>query len=719
VGELGVLCFVDAGGGDAEGEDAGVEAGELRLDVGVVEEVGVDELAEFGVLLVGGGADDGEDLVDFGVEEALAENTLAYHACCSEEDYIHGVMLQRGDVCKSADYSQSKEIAVPSMLNSKGVLSDQHPRLLIFAIVVFCCNAIAARAEVSARDILQHFYRAAGGRAWLRFEECDSAGTVTLAQKTGTIRYLENLHSGGNRADIEISALDIKQADGNDPMQNWHQDSAGDIQLSGPDDPVSIDDRYLTRRGYWRPDLGGAAVTVLAPQTQGSITWDLLQIKVPGGKGFTLWINRKTGLLERVEGSITKQLSDYRSVDGVLLPFIEKKPAGNGELTVAYTTRTLRKHLDNTAFDVPFRSDYQMPPPGVFTVPAEGGLIFQATINGKGPFKALFDTGSVNFMSESVAHRLGLKIDTQGIEFGTSSPATIQAHKIHVDTLQIGDLAVHDQTFYAADLPEDGDPPAFVVGYELLRRFAVRIDYEHESLTFYDGPSFHYSGSGTGVPLEIQRNGNGVFVEASIGKAAGRFIVDTGNEFGFSLTTGFTEKNDLVHVLGAHFLGYDGRGFGGPSPEAYVVRVNTLRIGDISAPSVIGHLTTDPSDKSELAGNIGQSVLRKFTEVFDCMHGQIFFERTKDSDRPEVFNGAGLIFDSFGRGLQVMTVLPGSPGALAGLKTGDVITAIDGKAPSDEVNSPPFLQPPGTELHLTVQRGSEIREVNLTLKTIM
>jgi hypothetical protein len=282
--------------------------------------------------------------------------------------------------------------------------------------------------------------------------------------------------------------------------------------------------------------------------------------------------------------------------------------------------------------------------------------------------------------------------------------------------LQIGDLAVHDQTFYTAALPEDDATPVLIVGYELLRRFAVRIDYERQSLSFYDGPRFHYSGSGNALPLDIQRNGNGMFIEASIGKASGRFLLDTGNEFGFSLTTGFTKKNDLVHALGAHFLAYNGRGFGGPSPEAYLVRVNTLRIGDVSVPSVIAHLTIDPSDKSELAGNIGQSILGRFTEVFDCMHSKIYFEKAKNSDRPEVFNGAGLIFDSFGHGLQVMTVLPGGPGAQAGLQTGDVITAIDGKAPSDEVNSPLFLQPPGTELHLKVRHGSETRELSLTLK---
>ena len=72
VGEVGVFCFVHAGGGDAEGEEAGVVAGELRFDGGVVEEVVVDEFSEFGVVLAGRGAHDGENLPHVGVEEAFA-----------------------------------------------------------------------------------------------------------------------------------------------------------------------------------------------------------------------------------------------------------------------------------------------------------------------------------------------------------------------------------------------------------------------------------------------------------------------------------------------------------------------------------------------------------------------------------------------------------------------------------------------------------------------
>ena len=67
----------------------------------------------------------------------------------------------------------------------------------------------------------------------------------------------------------------------------------------------------------------------------------------------------------------------------------------------------------------------------------------------------------------------------------------------------------------------------------------------------------------------------------------------------------------------------------------------------------------------------------------------------------------------------MMTVLPGSPGAQAGIEAGDLITAIDGKKLDDEVNQPAFLQPSGTQLQLAVQHGNETHEVTVTLRDVL
>jgi hypothetical protein len=588
-----------------------------------------------------------------------------------------------------------------------------------FFLCFSCYRVLAAEGQQSAQVILRHFYQAAGGSAWQHYKECDSEGTETVAGKTGNLHYVEDLRSGANVAQVEFAALDVRQEDGDGPIESWHQDANGDIQLSDLDSPDNVDDRYLTSRAYWRPKFGGAAVTVLAPRSEASAVWDRLHFRVLGGNGFTLWINRQTGLLDRIEGKNSKELSEYHPVNGVMLPFREKKLA-ESEITHVYTRRTLSQNLDARAFAIPFRKDYKMPASDEVSVP----LGFQATIDGKGPFKGIFDTGAVNILSAHLARKLGLKVDAQVLEGGTSSPATVQYHKTHVDTLQIGDLVVRDQTFgvidfAAGNLPDvdDDSAPSIFVGYELLQRFAVRIDFERQRLTFYDGPRFHYSGPGKAVPLRFQ--GNALLVQASIGDASGLFVLDSGNESGTGMSTGFTVKNNLVQTLGAHFLAYNGRGVAGPSPPAYLARVNTMHIGDVSVPSFIGRFSTDPSDKSDFAGLIGQDILRRFAEVFDCMRGRVYFETTKDSARPEVFNRAGLIFDSFGHGLQVMTVLPGSPGAQAGIEAGDVITAIDGKTLDDEVNQPAFLQPSGTQLRLGVQHGTEAHEVTVILSDVL
>jgi putative serine protease PepD len=62
-------------------------------------------------------------------------------------------------------------------------------------------------------------------------------------------------------------------------------------------------------------------------------------------------------------------------------------------------------------------------------------------------------------------------------------------------------------------------------------------------------------------------------------------------------------------------------------------------------------------------------------------------------------------------------VTPGGPGAKAGLKPGDVITAVDGVRvhSGDELIVKTRARRPGDSLELTVERGGEERKVTLVL----
>jgi hypothetical protein len=76
--------------GDAEAEQAGVEAGDLRLDAREIRDVLQDELIELRVRLPGRAAADDDDAAHAGIEEALAEHPLADHAGGPEEQDVHG-----------------------------------------------------------------------------------------------------------------------------------------------------------------------------------------------------------------------------------------------------------------------------------------------------------------------------------------------------------------------------------------------------------------------------------------------------------------------------------------------------------------------------------------------------------------------------------------------------------------------------------------------------
>ena len=265
-------------------------------------------------------------------------------------------------------------------------------RLVVALLVCFYCDpAHAAQNQPSAQAILQHFYQVAGGNAWQHFEMCDSDGTAKVAEmcdsdgtakvagKTGSLALCRGPAQRRQSVSlVEIPALEVKRADGDGPMQSWHQDADGDIQLSNPDSPDNIDDRYLTRHAYWLPEFGGAAVTLLTPEAEGSTTWDQLRFRVHGGSGFTLWINHQTRGLSLVawRAKTTKELSDYTARSMASCCHLRRKSqAGSEMLTVLYTQRTLRQDLDTTAFyAIPFRKDYQMPPSGSVSVAAEGGL---------------------------------------------------------------------------------------------------------------------------------------------------------------------------------------------------------------------------------------------------------------------------------------------------------------------------------------------------------
>lgn len=362
--------------------------------------------------------------------------------------------------------------------------------------------------------------------------------------------------------------------------------------------------------------------------------------------------------------------------------------------------------------------NYKMPPSGKVTVPAEGGLTFEMKVNGKGPFKTVFDTGAVNIISANFATQLGLRVEEQSADMGAIG-GSVKAKTAHIDTLGIGDLVVKDQNFFVIDLPADQGIPQLLIGWEFLQTFVVRMDFQRNELTFIDLSHF-VKGQGAAVPLILNKHGNGIYLDARVDGVPGRFLLDSGNEIGFFLNAPFVQQYHLRRELNATLRGWNGKGMGGDSPEVWFARLHSLDLGGIVLRDPVVRLQTG-NDRyvQKLAGNIGQSTLKHFTVTVDCPHSVMYLDKAPDWNAREIFNRAGLIYDEQTAGDEVKTVFPGGPAQVAGLQPGDLITAIDGRKPLEEQDDPVFKQPVGTVVHMSVRRNGITHAYVLTLRDVL
>lgn len=581
-------------------------------------------------------------------------------------------------------------------------------------------GCFAQQGPSSPQEVLDQVRQATGGDAWDRVAEIASDGTLQVAvqgqEAAGSIHYVENLRTGANSATVDLPSVHFHQAAGDHPDGSWSLDSAGDVQMEASHPNWQADDLYFTRDGYLRPGFGGAAITLLPAATDHGVPFDRLLVRPRDGTSATLWINHRTHRIERRESKdSTRFFYDFRRVHGILLPFAQRDSGGQRQI-VFWTSRRVLARADR-ATDIPFHHDYAMPDSGSVTVPADRGLVFTTALNGQGPFQALLDTGSDNLLSDRLARRLGLQLSGDSQPFGAAG-GSITAQTTTIDNLRIGGLTLHHQLFYVIHASDDvpGEVPTVVLGYETLRRFAVTIDPEHNQITFTDGAQFR-SDPGIRVPLSLI--GHGILADGAVNGNPARFVLDTGNEFALELDAQYVQQHHLVEATHAHYRGYAGSGYGGDSPEAWLARLDSVSLGAATAHHVLADLSTANATGGGIAGNLGQSFLLQFRSTWDLIRGNLYLEKNSSWDQPEIFNRAGLITEPEVGGQRIKTVLPGTPGAEAGLQSGDLITKIDGKAPPDDLAIPAFLQPPGTVVRLTIQHGKQTREVSVTLREIL
>jgi len=616
-------------------------------------------------------------------------------------------------------------------------------RKMLVVAICSCLPFAAASAEAQvaprAKVVLEKAKRASGGAAWDGLQSSHTKGTIETSGLTGTAEAWEDLLKGRFADAYELGPA--VGADGFDGATVWSQDSSKQVRREegGEARLAAMNDAYRRVMGFWYPERWQARIEYSGTKKDGGRTFHVLTITPAGGRPYDLWVDAATWLFDRTveKASIetrTTFFSDFRDVDGVRVPFHIRSTNGDEKYDQNIS-------LDSVEFNGPVakaRYAIPAPPPPDFelaagktatTVPFEllnNHIYLNVKLDGQGPFHLLCDTGGANIVTPELAAKLGLK--TQGTLQGRGvGEKSEDVGLTKIGTIEIGDATVKDQLFAVFPLASlakvEGVACDGLVGYEIFKRFVVKVDYEQQQLTLTLPSAFTYSGSGVVVPFKF--NNHIPQVDGAIDGIPGKMDIDTGSRASIDLFAPFVEKHDLKAHYAPQFEATTGYGVGGPA-RSLVTRAKVLKLGDVEVKNLVTELTiqkkgafTDPY----VAGNVGGGVLKRFNITFDYGKQQLIFERNANDAKPDTFDRSGMWINLGTDGFEVMDLVPGGPAAQAGLKVGDTIVEIDGK-PATETSLPATrvrfkTEPAGTKVRLQVRSGDANHEEVLTLRDLV
>ncbi len=577
----------------------------------------------------------------------------------------------------------------------------------VLARLAICLSLAAGAALASAQNaatprpdpiaILADAKAASGGAAWDALRTQHSKVNIGTAGVKGTAERWSDIYTG--RSLIKYSIGPVTGAAGYDGKNAWSQDASGQSRSETGDvaRELAVNAAYRDKLAFWFPDRAKGQISFMDRVTDDGADFNVIRILPEGGRPFQFWINAETHLIERLverEGQETRTefFMDLHDVEGVKVPFRVRATRGDPRNDEVITVEKLDYNwpLAGVVFVQPagVRPDYLIADGrAAAEVPFEvrdGHLFLAVTLNGKGPFRMLFDADRDNVLSPRAMVALGIKPEGN---FGTAGVGEDQQAigVARVDRLDIGGVEVDGMLFAAIDVTafmarvEGVDDVAGVVGYELLKRFPIKLDYQRSRATFYDPSKFTYSGNGVAVPVRLREHVP--VVDGSIDGFKGMFAIDTSSRGSLSLSAQFVDKNGFVKRYGATQSFVSGAG-----PEGYLhsllARANSLKLGDVEVAKPVVALATQggtAATLSDVVGGVGYGVLRQFNITFDYANSTLYFEKNANYGQPDAFDRSGMWIERSAEGFEIIDVIKDGPAAKAGLSPGNVIVAIDGK----------------------------------------
>ncbi|HEY6620223.1 MAG TPA: PDZ domain-containing protein [Steroidobacteraceae bacterium] len=558
-------------------------------------------------------------------------------------------------------------------------------------------------------------------------------GTITQTLDTRTGRY------------IVVGDYGIyKVADGFDGQFDWSQDWSGASHYlnSRAAQSISITRAWLRRRAWCQSNLDQAEITALPDKIDGSTAETVWRVTPMNGIAAVLSFARATGLLRsseiRMQFNVSiRRYDDWKDIGaGVLFPITQRSGDPDEDATVSTVTAAKydARQRPSSLFAKPAQPrDYRiLGSAKSATVPYEDGgrgrIYVSVFIDDQGPFPFEVDTGGHLIITPETAAEVHLS-PVGNISNTGGGPGIDHSGLVRTREIRIGSAIIQTQIANVLAISKIGNdrgaraPRAGILGLELFERFAVQLDRTAKTLTLT--PLERFKGTKGVRTIAIRFTDDSPEAVGTFNGVSGDFMLDTGDAAPAIIYGYWAEEHGLSKHL-SQGVQWSGVGVGGEFP----VRLSRgdFTLGFLRLPreavSYTGIGKHGNSSTHTLAGIIGESSLYRFNMTYDYGHEVVWID--PEPKVPErAYNRAGLELKRDATGMfEITIVAPNSAGAIAGLKTGDVISSINSQpvsqlAPSDALVI--FSGPIGSDVDLLVtpKDGGAARLMHIQLTELL
>ncbi|WP_165798398.1 aspartyl protease family protein [Chitinophaga costaii] len=387
--------------------------------------------------------------------------------------------------------------------------------------------------------------------------------------------------------------------------------------------------------------------------------------------------------------------------------------------TISFLTNAFgqpgRKEQDSAIAHFPFKQYFG------------GVVVIKATLDPwPDTLQFIFDTGSAGIsLDSSACLRLGVAASPSSTVIrglgGSRKANFVYNRKLRFPCFELDSLNFHVNDYESISevygFRVDG-----IIGYSLICRYIVQVDFDKEEIRLYPKGNFRYPKGGTMLKLSMNmipvvkapiRNGKG--------QALGYYYFDTGAGMCLLLSNQFSIDSSLFKRRKFKRTPTQAEGLNG-KVNMDITTMEEFRLGNYTFKNVPTYLFDDEANITQypsLGGLIGNDLLRRFNLTLNYAQKEIHLEPNSHFREPFDYSYTGLIFYLINDRVVVMQVIANSPAERAGFRVGDEVLAVNKIFTNNLMIYREQLKNTGTKVELLIRRGNEMMVKKLPVKSIL